>query len=78
MILNAPLVGLSFGGFGITSEELPRTAEELKDFYRSIKTRTGKPMDEWYCTLTDFLSQNGGWERAAYEEGKVRTSNTPF
>ena len=67
-------VALSFGGFGVSSEELPRTAEELKDFYRGMRTMTGKPMEEWYCNLIDFLSRNGGWEKASYEECKARKS----
>ncbi|KIM27239.1 hypothetical protein M408DRAFT_330146 [Serendipita vermifera MAFF 305830] len=63
--------GLSFGGFGIPSEELPKTPEELKDFYREFKTFSGKPMDDWYYDLVDYLSQDGGWERAHYEECKI-------
>jgi hypothetical protein len=67
-----PSVGLSFGGFGMPSEELPRTAEELKEFVRGWKTFDGKPMDGWYIDLVDFLSRDGGWERAHYEEFKIR------
>lgn len=66
-------VGLSFGGFGSTAENLPKTPEELKDFYRRFRTFDGKPMDEWFCDLVDFLSRDGGWEKAAYEECKIRT-----
>jgi hypothetical protein len=63
---------LSFGGFGMESEEVPRTAEELKDFYKSWKTWDGKEMDGWYCDLVDYLAKDGGWERAHFEECKIR------
>ena len=71
-------VALSFGGFGVSSEELPRTADELKDFYHGMKTLTGKPMEEWYCNLIDSLSRNGGWEKASYEECKIRKPFTIY
>jgi hypothetical protein len=68
------LVALSFGGFGIESEAMPRTPEELKDFYRNMGTFSGKPMDEWYCDLVDFVSGKDGeaWRKAHYEECKIR------
>jgi hypothetical protein len=57
----------------MSSEELPRTAEELKEFVRGWKTFDFKPMNGWYIDLVDFLSRDGGWERAHYEECKIRT-----
>ncbi|PVF92500.1 hypothetical protein CPB86DRAFT_841373 [Serendipita vermifera] len=62
---------LSFGGFGLESEDVPRTAEDLKEFYKSWKTWDGKKMDEWYCDLIDYLAKDGGWERAHFEECKI-------
>ncbi|KIM27238.1 hypothetical protein M408DRAFT_330145 [Serendipita vermifera MAFF 305830] len=64
-------IGLSFGGLGIQPEELPKTPEELKDFYRQFKAFNGEPMDDWYYDLVDFLAQDGGWEKAHYEECKI-------
>lgn len=68
------VVTLGFGGFGMTAAEQPRTPEDLKEFYRTMRTFDGKPMNDWYCDLVDFLSKDGGWSRAHYEEYKLPTS----
>jgi hypothetical protein len=39
---------------------------------REWKTFDGKPMAGWYLDLIDFLSRDGGWERAHYEDCKIR------
>ena len=68
------LVVIGVGGWGVLSEAVPRTPEEVKSYMKDVKQAPGLSVPEWYHELLDLLFENDNWQNVVYNEFVPRRS----
>ena len=68
------LVVIGAGGWGVPSEAMPRTPEELKAYMKDIKQAPGQSVPEWYHEFLDLMFENDNWRNVVYNEFVARRS----
>ena len=64
---------ISFGGWGISTEALPRTPAELKAAINDINQVPGESIPKWYNEFLDLIFENDNWQNVVYDEFVART-----
>ena len=76
--LTCLLVQIGFGGWGYTSNQIPRSADELIAFHETLRQVDGRPPPVWFTEVIRLLCADGGWEDSIYEECAMRMSPLHF
>ena len=65
---------IGVGGWGVPSEALPRTPEEVKAYMEDVKQAPGLPLPKWYHEFLDLMLENDNWQNVVYDEVVARGS----
>jgi hypothetical protein len=68
-------VVIGVGGWGVPTEALPRTPEEIKAYLNEINQAPGLPVVKWFQEFLDLMFQNDNWQNVVYDEYLARTSS---
>jgi len=68
-------VVLGVGGWGVPTEALPRTPEEIKAYVNEINQAPGLPVVKWFHDFLDLMLQDNNWQNVVYDEFLARTSS---
>ena len=60
------------GGWGMTSDDLPHTPDELKDSISGVRLLPGRTIPEWCIGMLDILLEGAGWENSVHDETPSR------
>jgi alpha-beta hydrolase superfamily lysophospholipase len=62
------LVVIGVGGWGIPTEALPRTPEEIKAYIKDTKQAPGLSVPDWFHEFLDLMFENDNWQNVVYDE----------
>jgi len=65
-------VVIGVGGYGVATEALPRTPEEVKDYVKDVKQASGLSVPEWFHEVLDLMFENDNWRNVIYDEFVAR------
>jgi hypothetical protein len=68
------LVAIAVGGWGVPTEALPRTPEEIKAYVKDIKQAPGLSVPDWFYEFLDLMLENDNWKNVVYDEIVPRRS----
>jgi len=67
-------VVIGVGGWGVPTEALPRTPDEVKAYVSEINQAPGLPVVRWFHEFLDLMLQDDNWQNVVYDECLARTS----
>ena len=68
------LVIIGVGGWGLPTEGIPRSPDEVKAYMRDIKQAPGLSVPEWYHEFIDLMFENDNWKNVVFDEFVARRS----